>query len=128
MRLVAAVALAALVAAAAPLPAYAGRADVLAPPRGALLGASIDFAPYNYNLTNYERRLGRQPASWVLFMSFPLNPTEVSNAQYMIAQMARRKAIVILTLEPYNGLRPARNRVALDALARQARLDRGAPS
>lgn len=114
-----------LAAAAAALPALAGRADVLAPARGALLGASIDFGAYNYNLTNYERRLGRQPASWVLFMSFPLNPVEVSNAQYMIQQMARRKAIVILTLEPYGGLRPARNRAALDALSRQARRPQG---
>lgn len=87
-----------------PKPALPGRAGLIAPAKGAWLGMAIDYSKYGNTIANYEAKLGRQPASHIIFMSFPLSDGEVQNVQGLMTQLGARKAIVILTLEPYGGL------------------------
>lgn len=95
------------------------RTAAIIPPYGTLVGASIDFSANGNDLASYEAQLTRSPKAFVLFLSFPLDPTEVTNVQSIMQQIGQRQAIAIVTLEPWNGLSAAQSSTALNALSQQ---------
>lgn len=109
----------ALLACVAHAGAQINRVTPLIPQYGTLVGASIDFGAYNNDLSAYEAQLQRSPAAYVVFVAFPFVPAELEATKPILKQIGQRKAIAVITLEPYAGLDAAQSTAALNALAQQ---------
>lgn len=99
--------------------AQSDRASSIMPKYGTLIGASIDFGAYNNDLSAYEAQLKRSPAAYVIFLAFPFVAEELNRIKPIMAQIGQRKAIAIVTIEPFEGLEAAQSTEALNALAQQ---------
>eukprot|EP00877_Chromochloris_zofingiensis_P004315 jgi/Chrzof1/13885/Cz08g16030.t1 len=66
---------------------------------GAWFGSAVDASAYNYKLSNYTRKLGIEPASYILFAHLPLTTSDKTLLSYMLPQMGRKRAICLFTVE-----------------------------
>jgi hypothetical protein len=98
----------------------------LVPTTGVHVGVNLDWG--QQLLADYAAQLGRRPAVTVSFTDFPLAPEDERNLDDAVDQVAAQGGMLLLTLEPREGLAPVTDEVAR-ALA--ARLDgyncRGVP-
>ena len=88
----------------------------LAPADGVHLGANLDWA--DQTLAEYSAALGRRPAVAVSFTGFPLSPADAANLDAAVGQVADGGGMVLLTLEPHEGLGAVTDGAATD-LARR---------
>ncbi|KAF6251904.1 glycoside hydrolase superfamily [Scenedesmus sp. NREL 46B-D3] len=95
------------------------RTAAIIPSYGALVGASIDYAAYDGDISRYEAQLTRSPAAFVKFLWFPLREWEVEQAKPIFEQIGARKRIALVTLEPFEGLQAAQDPAALIKLSEQ---------
>ncbi|MCU1515826.1 MAG: hypothetical protein JWQ75_547 [Pseudarthrobacter sp.] len=74
----------------------------LVPESGALFGVNLDW--HNRPLADYAQDLGHRPAVSVSFTGFPYTAAEKDDLQKAVEQIRADGHIMILTLEPMNGL------------------------
>ncbi|MGW6130382.1 glycoside hydrolase family 26 protein [Cellulomonas sp. NPDC055163] len=74
----------------------------LVPERGMLFGVNLDWDAQS--LADYTRDLGRRPAVVVSFTSVPLDDADVQNVTWAADQVRAEGGILLLTLEPDQGL------------------------
>jgi hypothetical protein len=74
----------------------------LPPADGVYLGANLDWA--RQTLAEYSAALGERPAVAVSFTGFPLSPDDEANLDAAVDQVAEGGGMVLLTLEPHEGL------------------------
>lgn len=74
----------------------------LAPASGVLAGVNLDWG--DETLAEYADQLGRRPAVAVSFAPFPLSATDVENITAAKDQVRANGGILLLTLEPHEGL------------------------
>ncbi|WGM22862.1 glycosyl hydrolase (plasmid) [Paenarthrobacter sp. OM7] len=77
------------------------RAD-LAPATGALFGVNLDW--HSKPLSTYAQDLGHKPAVSVSFTGFPLTTKDEDDLQNAVEQIRADGHMMLLTLEPRNGL------------------------
>ncbi|MDQ0754301.1 hypothetical protein QFZ61_000288 [Arthrobacter sp. B3I4] len=80
----------------------AGRAD-LVPASGILSGVNLDWE--HERLDQFSENLGHRPAVAVSFVPFPLTATDHANLDGAVAQVRHNGGILLLTLEPHQGLK-----------------------
>lgn len=101
------------------LPAAPSSANpVRAPRHGVWFGVSVDWA--NDSLAAYSERLGHRPAAAVTFAGFPMRGQEPVWLDQAVDQARGTHSTLLLTLEPWDGLRAvtrARARRLADRLA-----------
>ncbi len=93
-----------------PVCVVADRAS-LVPSSGALFGVNLDLAAKP--LAQYAADLGHKPAVSVSFVDFPYTDQDRTNLQQAAAQIRKDGQMMLLTLEPKNGL----SAVTPDAIA-----------
>jgi hypothetical protein len=91
----------------------------LDPPTGAWFGVSLDGE--HDSLDAYSKRLGAAPAVAVTFVRLPFSAADKTNLDAAVDQARARHSMLLLTLEPHEGL-PAVTDDAVGELA--VRLDR----
>ena len=74
----------------------------LGPKDGAWLGVSIDWA--HDTLSRYAERLGHHPAVAVTFADMPLRAVDVTNVSAAVGLARAQGSVLLLTLEPFQGL------------------------
>ena len=92
------------------------RAADLVPADGAYLGTNLDWS--HQTLAEYSAALGRRPAVAVSFTGFPLGPDDERNLDAAAGQIAEGGGMLLLTLEPHEGLAAVTDGAATD-LARR---------
>ncbi len=95
----------------------------LVPASGAWLGVSIDWA--HDSLAAYAARLGMRPAVVVSFVRMPLTTSDRQNLDAAVEQARQVGSMLLVTLEPYDGLAavtPVATRQLAQRLARYQRL------
>lgn len=85
----------------APVCVPAGRAS-LVPSSGILAGVNLDWE--HERLDQFSENLGHRPAVAVSFVQFPLTPTDRVNLDGAVGQVRDNGGILLLTLEPRQGL------------------------
>ncbi len=103
-------------ASAAPAPCATPASSALVPATGAWWGVSIDWA--HDSLAAYTERLGAAPAVAVTFAGLPLSRQDKGYVDAAVAQARGVGSMLLLTLEPHDGLDVVTRRVAA-ALARR---------
>lgn len=86
----------------------------LPPSSGVLAGVNLDWG--SESLEDYAARLGRRPAVAVSFAPFPLSALDEENVAAAKDQVRANGGLLLLTLEPYDGLEAVTQDVA-DELA-----------
>ena len=86
----------------------------LAPASGILSGVNLDWE--HETLRQYSDQLGRRPAVVVSFAPFPFAASDARNVQAAFDQVRANGGILLLTLEPHQGLEAVTQAVA-DELA-----------
>ena len=84
----------------------------LVPSDGVYLGANLDWA--RQTLAEYSRDLGRRPAVTVSFTQVPLTRDDEVNLDAAVRQVAEDGGLLLLTLEPHQGLAAVTDAVAED--------------
>lgn len=74
----------------------------LVPEDGALFGVNLDWGAQS--LAEYTQHLGRRPAVVVSFTDLPLDDDDVQNVTWAADQVREEGGILLLTLEPRQGL------------------------
>ncbi|SFL88691.1 glycoside hydrolase family 26 protein [Geodermatophilus ruber] len=74
----------------------------LVPASGAYLGVNLEWG--RQTLAEYAADLGEQPAVAVSFAHFPFAPGEERNLDLAVDQLAAAGGMLLLTLEPHDGL------------------------
>jgi hypothetical protein len=97
-------------ASSCPVPA----GDALAPEAGVLAGVNLDWG--EQTLEQYAATLGRAPAVAVSFAPFPFSDQDAANVEAAKDQVRAHGGILLLTLEPHDGL-AAVTQAATDELA-----------
>ena len=85
----------------------------LAPGYGAYVGVALDFNQYP-NVTDYSAAAGWNPASYNLYVNFPLKEGDKGLLTYILPQIARLNAIALITVEPWGGLDSCTEQAAAD--------------
>lgn len=91
----------------------------LVPRSGVWFGASLDWA--HDSVPAYSRRLGATPAVDVSFVQLPLAAGDARNLDAAVRQVRRAGGMLLLTLEPQQGLAAVTDAVARGLAARVAR-------
>lgn len=86
---------------AGPVCQVTGR-DALVPAEGALFGVNLDW--HGKPLAEYAADLGHKPAVSVSFTGFPYTAQEKADLEQAVAQIRADGQMMLLTLEPMNGL------------------------
>ncbi|WP_284548372.1 glycoside hydrolase family 26 protein [Aestuariimicrobium sp. T2.26MG-19.2B] len=81
---------------------------------GVMFGVSLDWS--REQLAEYASHLGHNPAVAVNFSGFPLTDTDRTNVEAAAGQVRRQGAVLLLTLEPNEGLSAASTEGALSDL------------
>ncbi|HET8784419.1 MAG TPA: glycosyl hydrolase, partial [Candidatus Limnocylindrales bacterium] len=99
----------------------------LQPSSGAYFGLNLDWA--NETVAQASESLGRTPAVWVQFTTFPLDDAARANVDDFIDQVAAVGGMGLLTLEPHDGLDAVTDAAAADLgdLLARAWTDHGVP-
>jgi len=84
----------------------------LEPQDGAYFGVSLDWA--NDNPADYAARLGRRPSVYVEFASFPLDRAGMDHLAQTATAVLAEKGMLLVTLEPLEGLETVTVRSAED--------------
>jgi len=90
----------------------------LVPASGVWFGVNLDFsrdAP-----AQYSQRLGRYPAIYTLFLPIPLDSSNVGFMDNIVEMLKQSGGMLLLTLEPRNGLDSVTPEVADSVAARMA--------
>jgi hypothetical protein len=90
----------------------APRADELVPSSGVLAGVNLDWG--RQTLRHYADGLGHRPAVAVNFARFPFAAQDEANVRAAQAQVRAEGGILLLTLEPHEGLDRVTPRAADD--------------
>lgn len=91
-------------------PCVATPAADLVPTTGVHIGVNLDWG--QHLLADYAAQLGRRPAVTVSFTDFPLAPDDERNLDGAVDQVAAQGGMLLLTLEPREGLAPVTDEVA----------------
>ena len=67
------------------------------------MGVALDFNKFP-NITNYSAVSGWNPASYNLYVSFPLKEGDKGLLKAILPQIAGLNAIALITVEPWEGL------------------------
>ena len=67
------------------------------------MGVALDFNKFPV-LANYSRSAGWQPASYSLYVNFPLRESDRGLLHHVLPQIAAMKGIALITVEPWGGL------------------------
>jgi hypothetical protein len=93
------------------------------PAEGAWIGFNLDWG--NETVADLTARLGRPPASVVSFVRFPLDATARQHLDAAATQAREVEALLIVTLEPLQGLEAVSDGVAADLAELLAGYGRG---
>ncbi|MGO4432258.1 glycosyl hydrolase, partial [Paenarthrobacter sp. RAF9] len=74
----------------------------LAPANGTLFGVNLDY--HSKSLATFAKDLGHRPAVSVSFTGFPLTPKDEEDLQKAVEQIHADGRMMLLTLEPAQGL------------------------
>ena len=85
----------------------------LAPGYGAYVGVALDFNQYP-KITDYSAAAGWHPASYNLYVNFPLKQGDKGLLTYILPQIAGLNAIALITVEPWGGLDSCTEQAAAD--------------
>ena len=94
----------------------------LVPADGVYVGVNVDWA--QQTLAEYGASLGERPAVAVSFVSFPLTDDDRDNLDAAVEQVADDAGMLLLTLEPQQGLAAVTGAVATDLAGRLDRYNR----
>ena len=83
---------------------------VTVPASGVWFGVNPDWQ--NMSLTEYSERLGHHPAVAVSFSDFPYDAAGRSGLRQAVDQVHREGKVLLLTLEPFDGLEAITDQVA----------------
>ncbi|WP_347057487.1 hypothetical protein ABC795_12340 [Blastococcus sp. HT6-30] len=93
---------------------------------GIYLGVNPDWGAQS--LAEYAAALGSRPAVTVSFTGFPLSPTDARHLDAAVEQVRADGGLLLLTLEPHEGLAAVTDDVAADLAERLAGYNgRGVP-
>ena len=112
-------------AAAGPCASGASAADAIGdlarhgPETGAWVGMNLDWG--SQTVADLQAQLGRPPADVVSFVSFPLTAGDEGNLDAAADQAASARAVLVVTLEPWDGLSAVTEAVAVNLATRLAR-------
>ena len=67
------------------------------------MGVALDFNQYP-KIANYSSAAGWNPASYNLYVNFPLKDTDKGLLNHILPQIAGLNAIAVITVEPWGGL------------------------
>ncbi|MGY1661060.1 glycosyl hydrolase [Geodermatophilus sp. SYSU D00705] len=90
----------------------------LVPTSGAYLGTNLDWA--DETLADYAGQLGEAPAVAVSFAGFPLGTDDERNLDGAVEQLRADGGLLLLTLEPHDGLAAVTDTAARDLAERLA--------
>ena len=85
----------------------------LAPGYGAYVGVALDFNQYP-GIANYSAAAGWNPASYNLYVNFPLGESDKGLLNFVLPQIAGLNAIALITVEPWGGLDSCTEQAAAD--------------
>ena len=103
---------------AAASPDDLGRLARQGPDSGAWVGLNLDWG--SETVADATARLGSPPAAVVSFVRFPLGPSDAQNLDAAAAQASAAGAVLLVTLEPWDGLAAATDEAAVDLARRLA--------
>ena len=84
----------------------------LQPASGAYFGLNLDWGHETPNQASAS--LGRTPAVWVVFVTFPLSDGDRANLASSIDQIAAVQGMALITLEPHGGLAAVTDQATAD--------------
>ncbi|PRY36598.1 glycosyl hydrolase family 26 [Geodermatophilus tzadiensis] len=102
--------------AAPPVPCDPTPAAAVVPGDGVYLGANLDWG--SETLAEYAAAAGHAPAVAVSFTGFPLGPDDGRNLDGAVDQLVAQGGLMLLTLEPHDGLAAVTDDAAADLAAR----------
>lgn len=73
-------------------------------PAGAGAWFGSVFPPGSETFTEYNSRIGFTPAIFSVFIRFPLDDSARGYLRFVLPQLQAKKCIVMITVEPFNGL------------------------
>ena len=85
----------------------------LAPGYGAYVGVALDFNQFP-TIANYSSAAGWNPASYNLYVNFPLKEGDKGLLNHILPQIAGLNAIALITVEPWGGLDSCTEQAAAD--------------
>ena len=85
----------------------------LAPGYGAYVGVALDFNQYP-TIANYSAAAGWNPASYNLYVNFPLKEGDKGLLNFVLPQIAALNAIALITVEPWGGLDSCTEQAAVE--------------
>ena len=77
------------------------------------MGVALDFNQYP-TIANYSAAAGWNPASYNLYVNFPLKESDKGLLSYILPQIAELNAIALITVEPWGGLDSCTEQAAAD--------------
>ncbi|KAL0052543.1 hypothetical protein WJX82_003619 [Trebouxia sp. C0006] len=84
-----------------------------APGYGAFVGVALDFNKYPI-IANYSQAAGWNPASYNLYVNFPLGDNDKGLLNYVLPQIAAINGMAFITVEPWGGLDSCTEQAAAD--------------
>jgi len=90
--------------------------DRLVPASGVWFGVNLDFS--RDNPTSYSQRLGLRPALYTLFLPIPIDESNGGYLDKTVESLKHSGGMLLLTLEPRNGLDSVTQEVADSVAAR----------
>ena len=77
------------------------------------MGVALDFNQYP-NIANYSADSGWNPASYNLYVNYPLQDSDKGFLNFILPQIAQLNAIALITVEPWGGLDSCTEQAAAD--------------
>ena len=77
------------------------------------MGVAMDFNKYPI-IANYSQAAGWNPASYNLYVNFPLGDNDKGLLNYVLPQIAAINGIAFITVEPWGGLDSCTQQAAAD--------------
>lgn len=103
-----------LLTAALPCHSFDGRAGYLVPEIGSWFGVAESW---NTSVASYISLLGVEPVAYTYYINFPFSPSDRTYLDNFVNEVGARKGIIVLTVEPYQGLATVTDAAIQDLVA-----------
>jgi hypothetical protein len=78
---------------------------------GVHVGAALEWYMWGYSVVNVSKTIGYDPRSYGIFTQFPLTSSDLWVMQQTVPSMGAQRQSIILTVEPFGGLRNITSKV-----------------
>lgn len=80
---------------------------------GVHIGAALEWSQdiWGYSVVNVNNTIGYDPRAYIIFTQFPLTSSDLWVIEQLVPSMGAQGQSVILTVEPYNGLKNITSKV-----------------